>query len=268
MGFFFPQLCQNSPKKSCCVVVRDYWTGHLYMHIQQHAWYPAQLLWPFAFKAAVHCLVCNPHRLSFRASSVEAEDWWGKRGGRRKKRENYLHCVPEKAQHFQDASMFWPVILIWWTLAQRLQLLGLSITRAVQVHWQTQRASHRKHKVYVCGSQFYHLGFTMYLSMNSSKCLFYLVIVNQIQAWFFTSTKHCITNFCNVFFIMHVKTKFYLSLTQPRHINIVSLSHYGFIVHYSIYSIYSRGTVYPSSRCSIYLFIQKDKKYIHIIIKM
>lgn len=80
------QLCQNSPQKSCCAVVRDYWTGHLYMHIQQCVWYPSRLLWPLAFKAALHCLVCNPHRLSFRASSVEAEVWWGKREGEERER--------------------------------------------------------------------------------------------------------------------------------------------------------------------------------------
>lgn len=75
------QLCQNSPQKSCCVVVRDYWTGHLYMHIQQRGWYPSRLLWPFALKTGLYCLVCNPHRPSFRASSVEAEVWWGEREG-------------------------------------------------------------------------------------------------------------------------------------------------------------------------------------------
>ena len=108
------QLCQNSPQKSCCVVVHDYWTGHLYMHIQQRVWYPPRLLWPLAFKAALYCLVCNPHRLSFRASSVEAEVWWGKREGEERESEgkneraNALHSVQEKAQHFQKASMFWP----------------------------------------------------------------------------------------------------------------------------------------------------------------
>lgn len=112
------QLCQNSPQTRCCAVVRDYWTGHLYMHIQQRVWYPSRLLWPIAFKADLRCLVCNPHRLSFRASSVEADVWWGKREGEEREkekeregkneRENSLHSVPEKAQHFQKASMFGP----------------------------------------------------------------------------------------------------------------------------------------------------------------
>lgn len=110
------QLCQNSPQKSCCVVVHDYWTGHLYMHIQQHVWYPSRLLWPFAFKAALYCLVCNPHRLSFRASSVEAEVWWGKREGeesekKKWKREFFTQCTRKGTAFPQGVhvltTLFW-----------------------------------------------------------------------------------------------------------------------------------------------------------------
>lgn len=90
------QLCQNSPQTRCCAVVRDYWTGHLYMHIQQRVWYPSRLLWPIAFKADLRCLVCNPHRLSFRASSVEAEVWWGKREGEEKEKEREREKMKEK----------------------------------------------------------------------------------------------------------------------------------------------------------------------------
>lgn len=94
-----PSCVKTAPRKSCCLVVRDYWTGHLYMHIQQLVWYPSRLLWPLAFKAALYCLVCNPHRLCFRASSEEAEVWWGKREAEEREkneRENSLHCVREK----------------------------------------------------------------------------------------------------------------------------------------------------------------------------
>lgn len=123
------QLCQNSPQKSWCVVAHDYWTGHLYMHIQQGVWYPSRLLWPLAFKAASHCLVCNPHRLSFRASSVEAEVWWGKREGEEresnKMKEKILYTVYQKKHSIsKSCPCFDHSVLIWWTVAQRLELLG------------------------------------------------------------------------------------------------------------------------------------------------
>lgn len=73
----------------------------------------SRLLWTFAFKAASCYLVCNPHMLSFRASSEQAEVWWGEkrrewRGRGKNERENSVHSKPEKAPELQKASMFWP----------------------------------------------------------------------------------------------------------------------------------------------------------------
>lgn len=44
-------------------------------------------------KAASHCLVCSPHRLCFRASSVDAGVWWGKeRVERERERSSAFLC--------------------------------------------------------------------------------------------------------------------------------------------------------------------------------
>lgn len=127
------QLCQNSPQKSCCVVVHDYWTGHLYMHIQQHVWYPTRLSLaarflklPYAAWYATHTGSPSGHHQQRLKSDEEKERV--KRGREKKKkskRENSLHSVPEKAQHFQKSvPCFDHSVFIWWTVAQRLLLLG------------------------------------------------------------------------------------------------------------------------------------------------
>ena len=90
---------------------------------------PSRLLRSLAFKAAIYCLVCNPHRLSFRASSVEAEVWWGKKervkGKRRKwKREFFTQCTRKRHSICKRHPCFDHSVLIW-TAALRLWLFNL-----------------------------------------------------------------------------------------------------------------------------------------------
>lgn len=70
-------------------------------------------------KAASHCLVCNPHRLRFRASSVDAGVWWGKSKGEEREREkrclsNRRSCFNQcfdLMNHSSKVTPPWPAII-------------------------------------------------------------------------------------------------------------------------------------------------------------
>lgn len=113
------QLCQNSPQKSCsCAVVHDYWAGHLYMHTQQRVWYLSRLLWPLAFKSGLALLGMQPTQAPLQGIisgrwSLMRKNWgWGER-------------ERERSAAFPTGVRVLTSVLIWWTIAQRLHLLGL-----------------------------------------------------------------------------------------------------------------------------------------------
>lgn len=67
--------------------------------------------WPLAFKSALHCLVCSPHRLSFRASSVDARDCWGKKAGEgQRERVRFFFSVKEESLNLNSVH----VLLVFW----------------------------------------------------------------------------------------------------------------------------------------------------------